>query len=68
MCDNVSHQNTQHWQNKAAILHDPGIEPLFSGVNMNVLVEFLTSIYYTFQYLVILMLLEPFYCTRSRSR
>jgi hypothetical protein len=44
--------------NIAAIVHDPGIEPLFNGVNMNVLVEFLTSFYYTFHYLAILMLLN----------
>jgi hypothetical protein len=31
--------------NIAAIVHDPGIEPLFNGVNMNVLVEFLTSFF-----------------------
>jgi len=73
----------------AAIVHDPGIEPLFNPlnaelnpicyllallgahhflhvsrirvncVNTNVLVDFLTSLYYTFQYLDILMLVAP---------
>jgi hypothetical protein len=41
-------------KNKAATMHDP----LFNGVNMKVFVEFLTSFYYTFKYLAILMLLE----------